>query len=572
MLDPAVRLEDLPAPKPSVPSMEPAVPRGSLLVHEALEAAAVLPGGAGLREFVEALRSPTRLGDLVEADEIGSDALAWQLLDGLLGRGFAHRLRGGREPDPPELDRLRSAWRDQCRHARRWLRLSPGRLAVEEVVERVRALAPAPSLLLECEGGAPEVPFLVDLAARYQQGGYRVHETVVALSEARCGRELRSALHQLRASVGLRAPGPLDAAPLRELVEDRLMVSVEIDAGIELLTPDGLHAVAEAVIAGCVTTLELNIDWAGLSRAGQAVPELAAELDARIGALADALGDVRIRGFPSDEEIAQQALAAGAPVESELERAVRLRFLHRRARYLAGIEGRYVWAQDVPAEELWVPSEDDLLPNHPDLLGLRDGSVLADIAGGFGRVARRLAPHVGPRGSVISIEKEAIFVSRARRFAAELGVRAIQFRIGLCQRIPIADHSVDAAVMEWGGEIQRTGLLGDCLAEIRRILRPGGRIAITYRMCNVELENLSSVFAPVPDILPALRGALETAGLPIVAEKVWLAEPRPSQALLAAFEERFLPRIIDDLRGRRSARQPRAVDLTLTTIAEKASM
>ena len=56
MLDPAVRLEDLPAPKPSVPSMEPAVPRGSLLVHEALEAAAVLPGGAGLREFVEALR------------------------------------------------------------------------------------------------------------------------------------------------------------------------------------------------------------------------------------------------------------------------------------------------------------------------------------------------------------------------------------------------------------------------------------------------------------------------------------------------------------------------------------
>ena len=36
---------------------------------------------------------------------------------------------------------------------------------------------------------------------------------------------------------------------------------------------------------------------------------------------------------------------------------------------------------------------------------------------------------------------------------------------------------------------------------------------------------------------------------------------------LAGFDERFLPRIIDDLRGRRSARQSRAVELMLTTIA-----
>ncbi|HEX8115492.1 MAG TPA: hypothetical protein VF516_47520, partial [Kofleriaceae bacterium] len=74
VLDPAVRSEELPA-------RDPAARRGWLLVHDALEAAAVVPAGAGLREFVEDLRSPTRLGDLVEADEIGSDALAWRLLD-----------------------------------------------------------------------------------------------------------------------------------------------------------------------------------------------------------------------------------------------------------------------------------------------------------------------------------------------------------------------------------------------------------------------------------------------------------------------------------------------------------
>jgi SAM-dependent methyltransferase len=570
VLDPAVRLEDLPARKPSA-ALEPAVHRGWLLVHEALEVAAVLPGGAGLQEFVEDLRSPTRLADLVEAEEIGSDALAWQLLDGLLGRGFAHHVPGGREPEPRELDQLRSTWRDQCRHLRRRVEGSPGRLAIDEVVERVRALMPAPSLVLECRDEPHEVRFLVELAARYRDGDYRAHETLVALPDARCGTELRAALRRLGAGVRLRARTPLDAAALRALVEDGLTVTVEVDAGGELLAPDGPQAVADAVTAARVTTLALRLDWAALAGTGRAVPELADEIDARLGALTDALGDVRVCGFPTDDEIAQEAMAPGAPGASELERAVRVRFLQRRARYLASIEGRYVWAQDLPAEELWVPSEDDLLPNHPELLGLRDGSVLADIAGGFGRVARRLAPHVGPRGEVISVEKEPIFVSRARRFAAELGVRTVQFRIGLCQRIPIADQSVDAAVMEWGGEIQRTGLLADCLVEIRRILRPGGRVAITYRMCNVELENLANVFAPVPDILPALRGAIEAAGLPIVAEKVWLAEPRPSQALLAAFDERFLPRIVDDLRGRRSARQPRAVDLTLTTIAQKAS-
>jgi SAM-dependent methyltransferase len=566
VLDPAVRLEELPA-------RDSAARRGWLLVHDALEAAAVVPTGAGLREFVEDLRSPTRLGDLVEADEIGSDALAWRLLDGLLERGFAHRAPGARAPGPPELDQLRAAWREQCRHARRWVRCAPGQVTVEDVVERARALAPAPALalLVECRGEAQDVRFLEDLAAWYHHGELRVHETVVALPHARCGRELRAALRRLGASVRLRAPTPLDVAPLHELVEDQLAVGVQIDARAEQLAPRALHAVAQAIQAARAVTLELDIDWADLARAGRSVDELAAEVIAGVGELADELGDVRICGFPSDDEIAQEALPAGAPAASALERAARVLHLEQRARRLAAIEGRYIWAQDVASEELWVPSGDDLLPNHPELLGLRDGSVVADIAGGFGRVARRLAPHVGPRGAVISVEREPLFASRARRFAAELGARTIQFRIGLCQRIPIADHAVDAAVMEWGGEIHRTGLLGDCLAEIRRILRPGGRVAVTYRMCNVELENLTSVFAPVPDILPALRGAVEAAELPIIAEKVWLSEPRLSRAPLAAFEERFLPRIVDDLRGRTGAPKSRSVDLTLTTIAEKAS-
>jgi hypothetical protein len=73
-LDPAVTIEDMPAPT-SGPAKD-TVARGWLVASEALETAAVLPPGRGLRDFVERLRSPTRLDDLVDADEIGTDALA----------------------------------------------------------------------------------------------------------------------------------------------------------------------------------------------------------------------------------------------------------------------------------------------------------------------------------------------------------------------------------------------------------------------------------------------------------------------------------------------------------------
>ena len=58
VLDPAVRAELMPPRLPS--SLGPdSGRRGLLLVHEALEHAAVLPSGTGLAEFIEGLRTPT---------------------------------------------------------------------------------------------------------------------------------------------------------------------------------------------------------------------------------------------------------------------------------------------------------------------------------------------------------------------------------------------------------------------------------------------------------------------------------------------------------------------------------
>jgi len=89
---------------------------------------------------------------------------------------------------------------------------------------------------------------------------------------------------------------------------------------------------------------------------------------------------------------------------------------------------------------------------------LRPGSILLDVCGGMGRVARRLGPAVGRDGLVISIETVPFLVDRAQGFAAAMDMANVQFRVGLAQRLPLPDASVDAAVNEWTGAIWELGL------------------------------------------------------------------------------------------------------------------
>lgn len=287
-------------------------------------------------------------------------------------------------------------------------------------------------------------------------------------------------------------------------------------------------------------------------------------------ALAAELGDVRLRSFPADDEIAQEVLVDRAPPANDVERSLRARHLRARCDHLLELEGKIVWAQEPRWEDLWIPLDDDLVPNRPDLVGITEGSIVLDVAGGLGRVARRLAARMGLTTTIISVDKEPIISARARRFAAELGISSIEFRVGLAQRLPLGDSSVDAAVLEWGGEIYRDGLLARCLTEIERVLRPGKRLAITYRLCNVLLERATEVVAPYPEIYPGVLAAVAQAGLGLVAEKVWTTRAAFTGVPRAAFEERYLPRIIDDLRGRTFPPQRPSVDVMLTVVTAKA--
>jgi SAM-dependent methyltransferase len=552
MLDPAVDVENIEPPSTSR--------GGCILLHDALECAAILPSGQGLRSFVEDLRTPTRIADLVDAQDIASDTIAWQLLRGLVDRGFAHPLDRGDPADDTELATLRRAWHDGSR-ARRTLHIEQHE-RVEEVLARLRALTSAPILEIEHRDDVDDV---IEQLARARDKGELVAYPIVVSLPSTIDPACLGSLRRLGATARLEVSA--DGSIPNDLVRALGALHVPITIRWQLADLGASFAPAHRLAAEGVTSIELDVPWLRLGQDDAA--ERAAALYARFEALADELGDVTFRGLPTDEQIAQEAVFEGPPSGCDLERAVRALHLRRRARHLSGMEARMVWGQDPEAEQLWVPLEDDLLPDHPRLLALHDGAVLVDVAGGYGRVARRIAPQVGPTGLVISIEKEPIFSARARRFAAALGARTVQCRIGLGQRLPLPDSSCDAAVMEWGGAIHREGLLARCLAEMFRVVRTGGRIAISYQLCNLELTDVSDVKTNYPTIYDSLREVMSGAGLAIKRERIWGVRPQISGAPRAAFEERFLPRLIDDLRCRTMPRQRPSVDVMITFVAEK---
>ena len=113
------------------------------------------------------------------------------------------------------------------------------------------------------------------------------------------------------------------------------------------------------------------------------------------------------------------------------------------------------------------------------LLGLAPGDEVLDVACGSGRIANRLAA----RGAVVTgLDADPFFLERARSEGS-----SAEYVEGDMRRLPFADASFDAALL-W---FTSFGYFDDegnraVLRELRRVLRPGGRIV-------VELQNLPRV-------------------------------------------------------------------------------
>lgn len=108
-------------------------------------------------------------------------------------------------------------------------------------------------------------------------------------------------------------------------------------------------------------------------------------------------------------------------------------------------------------------------------LAPRPGATILDLATGAGAVGLAAAAVVGEGGRVIVGDFSEAMVEAARRNAAQMGLRNVEARVLDAERMQLEDDAVDGVLCRWGYMLMADPAAA--LAETRRVLRPGGRLA-----------------------------------------------------------------------------------------------
>jgi arsenite methyltransferase len=117
---------------------------------------------------------------------------------------------------------------------------------------------------------------------------------------------------------------------------------------------------------------------------------------------------------------------------------------------------------------------------------LEAGQTVLDVGSGGGIDTILAAKRVGPYGRAIGLDPLPDMLERARTHAEQAGVASwTEFVDGDMEAIPLPDASVDVVVSN--GVINLSARKGRAMAEIHRILRPGGRVCVADLTVEEEL-------------------------------------------------------------------------------------
>jgi ubiquinone/menaquinone biosynthesis C-methylase UbiE len=159
-----------------------------------------------------------------------------------------------------------------------------------------------------------------------------------------------------------------------------------------------------------------------------------------------------------------------------------------RARTLLGgaalaVTGAALWWRQNPSacpygQRFWVEAPHPIITRERlrSVLRPRSGERLLEIGVGTGYYSLDLAEWAGPDGALELFDLQQEFLDHVMRRAGEEGIENIHPTQGDATTLPYEDDSFDAAVL--------TAVLGEipdqdqALREIKRVLRPGGRLIV----------------------------------------------------------------------------------------------
>ena len=173
------------------------------------------------------------------------------------------------------------------------------------------------------------------------------------------------------------------------------------------------------------------------------------------------------------------------------------------------------------------------------LAALQPGEVVVDLGAGGGFDVFIAGKKVGATGKAIGVDMTAEMLGKARKniaaYRERTGLDNVEFRLGEIEHLPLADNSVDVVISNC--VIDLSPDKPQVWREIARVLKPGGRVAVS------DLALLKRLPPAVAESVEALVGCV--AGAVLVSETERMAEEAGLEEIVLKANAAYIDGMVD---------------------------